>query len=86
MAKKKMGGFLTLAKISLLVNTNKEIYASVKNLTLIETIRLNRLRWFGHVQRMEGNRIVCVGLDMYREWKKIELYVLVWTCTESGRK
>jgi hypothetical protein len=24
---------------------------------IIETIRLNRLRWFGHVQRMEGNRI-----------------------------
>ena len=28
--------------------------------------------WFGHVQRVEENRIVCVGLDMYREWKKIE--------------
>jgi len=37
--------------------TNKEIYASVKNPILIETIRLNRLRWFGHVQRMEENRI-----------------------------
>ena len=37
--------------------TNKEIYASVKNSTVIETIRLNRLCWFGHVQRMEGNRI-----------------------------
>jgi hypothetical protein len=37
--------------------TNKEIYASVKKPTLIETIRLNRLRWFGHVQRMEDNRI-----------------------------
>jgi hypothetical protein len=35
---------------------------------------------------MEGNRIVCVGLDMYREWKEIELYVLVWACTENGRK
>jgi hypothetical protein len=23
---------------------------------------------------------------MYREWKETELYVLVWTCTESGRK
>jgi hypothetical protein len=37
--------------------TNKEIYASVKKPTIIETIRLNRLRSFGHVQRMEGNRI-----------------------------
>jgi len=36
--------------------TNKEIYASVKKPTIIETMRLNRLRWFGHVQRMEGNR------------------------------
>jgi hypothetical protein len=37
--------------------TNTEIYASVKKPTIIETIRLNRLRWFGHVQRMEENRI-----------------------------
>jgi hypothetical protein len=51
---------------------NKEIYASIKRPAIIETIKLNRLRWFGHVQRMEENRIVCVGLDMYREWKKIE--------------
>ena len=36
--------------------TNKEIYASVKKPTIIETIRLNRLRWIGY----------------YREWKKIE--------------
>jgi len=36
---------------------NKEIYASVKNPTIIETIRLNRLCWFGHVQRMEESRI-----------------------------
>ena len=36
--------------------TNKEIYASVKKPTIIETIRLNRLHWFGHVQRMEENR------------------------------
>jgi hypothetical protein len=66
--------------------TDKEIYASVKKPTIIETVRLNRLCWFGHVQRVEGNRIVCVGLGMYREWKEIELYVLVWACTESGRK
>ena len=29
----------------------------LKKNTIIETIRLNRLHWFGHVQRMEGNRI-----------------------------
>jgi hypothetical protein len=37
--------------------TNKEIYVSVKKPTIIETIRLNRLCWFGHLQRMEQNRI-----------------------------
>jgi len=37
--------------------TNKEIYARVKKPTIIETIGLNRLRWFGRVQRMEENRI-----------------------------
>jgi hypothetical protein len=37
--------------------TNEEIYESVKKPTIIETIRLNRLHWFGHVQRMEDNRI-----------------------------
>jgi len=29
----------------------------LKKPTIIETIRLYRLCWFGHVQRMEGNRI-----------------------------
>ena len=29
----------------------------LKKPTIIEKIRLNRLRWFGHVQRMEENRI-----------------------------
>jgi len=38
--------------------TNKEIYAMVKNPTIRETIRLNRLRWFGHVHRLEENRIL----------------------------
>jgi hypothetical protein len=46
--------------------TNKEIYASVKKPTVIETITLNRLCWFGHVQRMEENRIpkrvLCMNL------------------------
>jgi hypothetical protein len=30
--------------------TNKEIYARVKKPTITDTIRLNRLRWFGHVE------------------------------------
>jgi hypothetical protein len=37
--------------------TNKEIYAIVKKPTITETIRLHRLCWFEHVQRMEENRI-----------------------------
>jgi len=37
--------------------TNTEIYVSVKKPTIIEIIRLNRLHWFGHVQRMDENRI-----------------------------
>jgi hypothetical protein len=37
--------------------TNKEIYEFVKKPTITETIRLHRLRWFGHVQIMEENRI-----------------------------
>jgi hypothetical protein len=39
------------------VLTNKEIYAMVKKPTITETIRLKRLHWFGHVQRMEESRI-----------------------------
>ena len=37
--------------------TNEEIYAMVRKPTITMTVRLNRLRWFGHVQRMEENRI-----------------------------
>ena len=37
--------------------TNKEIYAVVKTPTSTETMRLNRFRWFGHVQRMKENGI-----------------------------
>jgi len=39
------------------VLNNKEIYARVKKPTTIETIRLNRLHWFGHIQRMEENKV-----------------------------
>jgi hypothetical protein len=37
--------------------TNKDIYSMVNIPIITETIRLNRLHWFGHVQRMEENRI-----------------------------
>jgi hypothetical protein len=37
--------------------TNKDIYAIVKKPTITETVRLHRLCWFGHVQRMGENRI-----------------------------
>jgi hypothetical protein len=40
--------------------TNKEIYLTVKQPTIIEileTLRLHKLHWSGHVQRMEQNRI-----------------------------
>jgi hypothetical protein len=36
---------------------NKEIYAFVKKPTITERVRLHRLRWFWHVQRVEGDRI-----------------------------
>jgi hypothetical protein len=37
--------------------TNKEIYAILKKPAITETVRLHRLHWVGHVQRMEENRI-----------------------------
>jgi len=54
--------------------TNKEIYASVKKPTIIETIWFNRLCWFGHVQRMEENRI-----------PKRVLYINLETTRSRGR-
>ena len=35
----------------------KKFMQVIKKPTIIETIRLHRLRWFWHVQRMEENRI-----------------------------
>jgi hypothetical protein len=54
--------------------TNKEIYESVKKPTIKETIRLNRLRWFEHVQRMEESRI-----------PKRVLYMILGTTRLRGR-
>jgi hypothetical protein len=42
----------------------------LKNPTVTEIIRLNRLRWFGHVQRMEENgipnKVLCMNLETKR--------------------
>ena len=44
----------------------------LKKPTIIETIRLNRLCWFGHVQRMEENRIPKRVL----QWKQLIMITL----------
>jgi hypothetical protein len=45
-------------KVNWRILTDKEIYATVKKSTITQTIRLHRLHWFGHVQRMEENKIL----------------------------
>jgi hypothetical protein len=45
----------------------------VKNPTITETIRVHRLRWFGHVQRMEENRIPKRVLSMKLEATRQEV-------------
>ena len=57
MERKILGPVYDNEKENWRILTNKEVYASVIKPTIIETIRLNRLCWFGHVQRVEGNRI-----------------------------
>jgi hypothetical protein len=50
--------------------TNKEIYAIVKKPTITETVRLHRLRSFGHVLGMEENgipkRVLYMNLETTR--------------------
>ena len=65
---------MTMKKKNWRILTNKEIYASVKKPTIIKTIRLNRFGWFGHVQRMEENRI-----------PKRELYTNLGTARMRGK-
>jgi len=54
--------------------TNKEIYAVVKKPTITETVRLCRLCMFGHVQRMEENRIPKKLLYMTLEATRLRWY------------
>jgi hypothetical protein len=51
--------------------TNKEIYEMVKNPTMTEIIRLNRLGWFGQLQRMEENAIYNKVLYMNLETTRL---------------
>jgi hypothetical protein len=51
--------------------SNKEIYEIVKKPTITETVRLNRLRWFGHEQSMDENRIPKRVLYMNLETTKL---------------
>ena len=57
MYKRNLGPVYDNEKENWWILNNKDIYARVKKPTIIETIRLNRLCWFGHAQRMEENRI-----------------------------
>ena len=52
----------------------KKFMQNIKKPTITETIRLHRLRWFGHVQRMEENRI-----------SKSVLYMNLETIRQRGR-
>jgi hypothetical protein len=55
--RKNLGPVYDNEKENLSILTNKEIYTVVKKPVITETVRLNRLCWFGHVQRMEENKI-----------------------------
>jgi hypothetical protein len=48
--------------------TNKEINAILKKPAITETIRLRRLHWFGHLHRVEENRIP--KRVLYMNWKQ----------------
>jgi hypothetical protein len=50
--------------------TNKEIYVTVKKPTKTETIRLQRLCWFVHVQRMEENSTP--KRVLYMNWNQLD--------------
>ena len=65
--KRILGSVYDNAKGNWMILTNKEIYARVKKPTKPETLRLNRLHWFGQVQIVEENRI-----------PKRVLYIWIW--------
>ena len=65
--------------------------------TIAETIRLNRLCWFGHEKRMEENRIpkklLIMNLETTRlkgrprnRWQEVERGMEVWLVELRGGK
>jgi len=68
---KNLGPVYDKEKENWRILTNKEIYAMVNKPTITETIGLKRLCWFGHVQRMEENRIPKKVLHMNLEITKM---------------
>ena len=67
-----LGSVYDNEKENMRILTNKEMYAGVKNPTIIETIMLNRLHWFEHVRRMEENRIPKRVLYMNLETTRLQ--------------
>ena len=56
----------------------KKFTQILKKPTITETIRLHRLRWFGHVQRMEENRIPKTVLYMNLETRQQDQEIDGW--------
>ena len=57
MCRRILGPVYDKGKENWRILTNEETHANIKKPTITQTMRLHRLRWFGHVQRMEENRI-----------------------------
>jgi hypothetical protein len=62
---------MTVKKKNWRILTNKEIYAMVKKTTITKTLSLNRLHWFGHVQRIEEDRFPKKVLYMNLETSRL---------------
>ena len=81
----KVGPVHDKEKESWRILINKEIYAMVKQPTIAETIRLNRLCWFGHARTMEGNIIPPKVLNMNLETTRMRGDGEIDSKTKEGR-
>ena len=57
--------------IEIITGINQKGFRDVRSITITETIRLNRLSWFGYVMRMEDNRIPKKVLHMNLETTRL---------------